>query len=139
MHHDGLRFRNCSKVRFRNKTFVRFCRIISYTLECEKNVRLAARRILFVHNICCGRGKVRLLCSIFVTVYVVNVYRAVVRHPQLRHPGNYFIVSLACSDLVLSLIYPLYNIAHLELQQIQDVLGNVSTDDDFADHNLHTA
>ena len=50
-----------------------------------------------------------------------------VRHKQLRQPGNYFIVSLACSDLVLSLIYPVYNLAHLELQQIQDVLGTCDT------------
>ena len=56
----------------------------------------------------------------------MNVYiRAVVRHPQLRQPANYFIVSLACSDLVLSLIYPVYNLAHLELQEIQDVLGEI--------------
>ena len=53
--------------------------------------------------------------------------RAVVRHPQLRQPGNYFIVSLACSDVMLSLIYPVYNLAHLELPQIQDVLGQTNT------------
>ena len=52
--------------------------------------------------------------------------RAVVRHPQLRQPGNYFIVSLACSDLVLSLIYPVYNIGDLDLPQIQDVLGEMT-------------
>jgi len=57
----------------------------------------------------------------------VCVCRAVVKHAQLRQPGNYFIVSLACSDLVLSLIYPVYNLAHLELQQIQDVLGQPNT------------
>jgi len=53
------------------------------------------------------------------------VFRAVVRHHKLRQPGNYFIVSLACSDLVLSLIYPVYNMAHLDLQRVQDVLGKV--------------
>jgi len=51
------------------------------------------------------------------------VCRAVVRHRHLRQPGNYFIVCLACSDLLLSLIYPVYSIAHLDLKQIQDVLG----------------
>jgi len=72
------------------------------------------------------------LCT-YVSKFALTLFccvrdvRVVVRHPQLRQPGNYFIVSLACSDLLLSFIYPVYNLAHLEMQQIQDVLGQPTT------------
>ena len=41
-----------------------------------------------------------------------------------RCPSNYFIVSLAFSDIMMGLAYALYNVSHMELPEVQQVLGN---------------
>ena len=45
------------------------------------------------------------------------------RHRNLRVPSNYFIFSLAWSDLLLGITYPIYNVAHLEHPTITEVFG----------------
>lgn len=52
-----------------------------------------------------------------------GVMTCLLRHRHLRVPGNYFIFSLACSDFCLGLIYPVYNVSHIELPQVNGVLG----------------
>ena len=42
-----------------------------------------------------------------------------------RCSGNYFIVSLACSDLLNGLVYTWYNVSHMEIADVQQVLGKV--------------
>ncbi|XP_062567840.1 melanocortin receptor 5-like [Saccostrea cucullata] len=52
------------------------------------------------------------------------VIRAVMRTPNLRTPCNHYIVSLAVTDLLIGVIYPLYNVAHLELMpEVSRALG----------------
>ena len=51
------------------------------------------------------------------------VIQALLRHRHLRVPGNYFIFSIACSDLSLGLIYPVYNVSHIEIEPIRKALG----------------
>lgn len=58
--------------------------------------------------------------GIFVILTVINipgnlmVICTILRHNSLRQPANFFMVSLAVSDLLLAVMYPLYNISHLE-------------------------
>ena len=47
----------------------------------------------------------------------------VLRRKELRVPANYFIVSLACSDLVLGVVYPIYNVSHMEDAAIERSIG----------------
>lgn len=42
------------------------------------------------------------------------VISTVLKHQQLRQPCNYCIASLAVSDFLIGLVYPVYNISHLE-------------------------
>lgn len=51
------------------------------------------------------------------------VMLCILRHQELRIPGNYFIMSLACSDFCLGLVYPVYNVSHIELPQVSVILG----------------
>ena len=53
----------------------------------------------------------------------ILVIRAVWKHDKLRLPANYFIFSLACSDLGLVLLYPIYNVSHIEDEGIKATLG----------------
>ena len=48
----------------------------------------------------------------------------IVRHSALRTPANYFILSLAISDLLLAICYPIYDVTHLDDDYIQEALGN---------------
>ncbi|KAK3097171.1 hypothetical protein FSP39_007095 [Pinctada imbricata] len=58
--------------------------------------------------------------GIFIIIGCINipgnilVISTVFRHPVLRLPCNYYIVSLAVSDLLIGVVYPVYNISHLE-------------------------
>ncbi len=42
---------------------------------------------------------------------------------RFRCAGNFFIASLAFSDIMMGLAYALYNVSHMELPDIQQVLG----------------
>ena len=51
------------------------------------------------------------------------VINAMLKHRQLRVPGNYFILSLACSDMLLGIVYPIYNVSHIDAKEIHDTIG----------------
>lgn len=52
------------------------------------------------------------------------VISTVLRHDTLRQPCNYYIVSLAVTDLLIGIVYPIYNISHLSsMAPISDALG----------------
>lgn len=54
----------------------------------------------------------------------ILVIRTVMRTPNLRQPCNFYIVSLAVTDLLIGFIYPVYNISHLEhVPEISRPLG----------------
>lgn len=55
-------------------------------------------------------------CLVIVTI---------LKHRCLRHPNNYFLVSLAVSDLLIGFVYPIYNISHLEIPQVRGPLGKL--------------
>ncbi|XP_064594380.1 octopamine receptor beta-1R-like [Liolophura sinensis] len=63
------------------------------------------------------------------TITVINVIGNIlvistfVRHPKLQQPCNYFITSLAVSDLFAGIVYTLYNLAHLESIGLRESLG----------------
>ena len=65
--------------------------------------------------------------GLFIIIACINipgnilVISTVVRHAVLRQPCNYYIVSLAVSDLLIGFVYPLYNISHLE--SVPDISG----------------
>ena len=46
-----------------------------------------------------------------------------VRQRHLRRPEYYFIFSLACSDTLLAVIYPIYNVTHINVDFITQTLG----------------
>ena len=77
-----------------------------------------------------------LLLSLINMVGNGMIIHCVLRHRRLRVPGNYFIVSLACSDLILGIVYPIYNVSHMELGAIQRTLGKgpVTGVSDETDH-----
>ncbi|CAC5376076.1 ADORA2B [Mytilus coruscus] len=55
------------------------------------------------------------------------VVLTVVKHHQLRQPCNYYIASLAVSDFLIGIVYPIYNISHLEkVREVSEKLGNWS-------------
>ena len=66
-----------------------------------------------------------LICLISVVNIVGNtlVIQSVLRHRTLKVPGNYFILSLACSDLITGIIYPFYNVSHMVIGDVLNVLG----------------
>ena len=66
-----------------------------------------------------------LICLISVVNIVGNtlVIQSVLRHRTLKVPGNYFILSLACSDLITGIIYPVYNISHMVIGNVLNTLG----------------
>ena len=51
------------------------------------------------------------------------VIHCVIFQRNLREPVNYFLFSLACSDFLLCVVYPVYNISHMEDCAIIDTLG----------------
>ena len=50
----------------------------------------------------------------------------ITRHRSLRTPNNYFIFSLALSDLLLAILYPIYDVTHLDGDYANELLGNYS-------------
>ena len=66
-----------------------------------------------------------LICLISAVNIVGNtlVIQSVLRHRTLKVPGNYFILSLACSDLMTGIIYPFYNISHMVIGDVLNTLG----------------
>ena len=50
----------------------------------------------------------------------------ITRHRSLRTPNNYFILSLALSDLLLAILYPIYDVTHLDDDYANELLGNHS-------------
>lgn len=53
----------------------------------------------------------------------ILVITTISRHRILRNPENYFLVSLAFSDLLMGCVYPVYNISHLEIAAVLGTLG----------------
>ncbi|XP_071115300.1 adenosine receptor A1-like [Haliotis cracherodii] len=70
--------------------------------------------------------------GMFLLIACVNVpgnilvIVTVLRHEPLRQPCNYYISSLAVSDLILGFVYPLYNISHIGIPAITCPLGKWS-------------
>ena len=65
--------------------------------------------------------------SVLSTIGIVGnsmVIVGITRHRSLRTPNNYFILSLALSDLLLGVIYPIYDVTHLDEDYINEPLGN---------------
>lgn len=56
----------------------------------------------------------------------ILVITTILRHRQLRQPANYFLASLAVSDLVMGCVCPVYNLSHLEIPAISGSLGKYS-------------
>nr|KAG5708716.1 hypothetical protein BaRGS_034933 [Batillaria attramentaria] len=54
------------------------------------------------------------------------VLRTILRHDSLRTPANSLICSLAASDLLFGLLYPIYNVSHIDLPVIENSLGEWS-------------
>ena len=64
------------------------------------------------------------------------VIRALFLHRDLRSPNNYFVLSLAVSDLLLGVTYPLYDVLHLSDKYQGDVFGKLfRTDHKKNEHN----
>jgi hypothetical protein len=68
--------------------------------------------------------------GIFIALTCINipgnllVLSTVLKHYQLRQPCNYYIASLAFSDFLIGIVYPIYNISHLErVPEISRTLG----------------
>ncbi len=63
------------------------------------------------------------------TISVINIFgntlviQSILRHQNLNIPGNYFIIAVACSDLLFGLVYPVYNISHMEVESVNSFLG----------------
>lgn len=53
------------------------------------------------------------------------VILSILRHRQLRSPANYCLFSIACSDLSLGIIYPIYNVSHVDQPEIKRILGMI--------------
>lgn len=76
--------------------------------------------------------------GLFFTLTLINipgnilVVTTILRHRQLRHPANYFLVSLAFSDLLMGFLYPVYNVSHLE--EIPAVSGALGKFNIFSKH-----
>ena len=51
------------------------------------------------------------------------VISSILRHRQLRLPGNYFLFSIACSDMLLGIIYPISNVSYIDRPEIRRVFG----------------
>jgi muscarinic acetylcholine receptor M2 len=97
-----------------------------YCLNCSNNV--TERKVAMVSSV--GDELFYMyylgLLGLLTLVNVIGnsvVISSILRHRQLRVPGNYFLFSIACSDLMLGLLYPIYNVSHIDLPHIQRVLG----------------
>lgn len=59
-------------------------------------------------------------CGILALLTLINipgnmlVITTILRHEHLRQPGNYLLVSLAFSDLLMGCVYPIYNTSHMD-------------------------
>ena len=69
---------------------------------------------------------------IFLLITVINlcgnslVIVSSLRRPHLRTPENYFIISLATSDILHGMVYTVYNISHMELAVIKNTFSKDS-------------
>ena len=50
------------------------------------------------------------------------------RSRKFSRPSVYFIVSLACSDFMSGIIFPIYVVSHIEVEAIQNTLGKLHYD-----------
>ena len=53
------------------------------------------------------------------------IITCVIKNERLQVPGNYYIVSTACSDLFLGVVYPIYNVSHMDTPAIQETIGKI--------------
>ena len=51
------------------------------------------------------------------------VLTALFRHSSLRVPSNAFLVSLAVADLLTGIVFYIYQVGHIELEPIQNTIG----------------
>ncbi|KAL5005700.1 hypothetical protein ScPMuIL_016858 [Solemya velum] len=57
--------------------------------------------------------------GLYFPMFLINVIGnpivicTILRHERLRKPTNYFLVSLATSDLLIGILYPIYSLGHL--------------------------
>ena len=71
------------------------------------------------------------LLSIVGIIGNTMVIRALALHPSIRTPNNYFVLSLAVSDLFLGVAYPIYDVLHLSDKYHGDVFGALTSCDLF--------
>ena len=69
------------------------------------------------------REKVYIYVYIYIYIYIYCWQTSSCNYRGLRTPSNYFIFSLALSDLLLGLVYPVYTLGHVNLPQIKASLG----------------
>ena len=64
-----------------------------------------------------------LVMAVIAVVGNVLVIKVICGNRALRSPANYFVISLAVSDLMQGVAYPVYNVSHMELPEILLTLG----------------
>ena len=48
------------------------------------------------------------------------IIRVILKYPKLQTPTNYFLLSLACSDFMHGVVYPIYQVSHIDIPQVYD-------------------